>query len=89
MRRAPENPDAHFSLGVAYLQAGEVDSSVREFERVVALRPSSGRAHANLALLYWLKHDYPGADREAASARKAGVQPSSGLANAIREAVAR
>src|SRR5262249_1333230 len=85
VRTNPENSDAHFNLGVAWMMAGEFDSAQQEFERVVALNPRSGRAHVNLALLDWLKHDYPAAEREVASARKAGEEPSGELVRVIKK----
>jgi Flp pilus assembly protein TadD len=84
VRQNPQVSDAHFNLGVAYMMAGGFDSAQEEFERVVALKPTSGKAHVNLALLHWLKHDYPGAEREVASARKAGVEPSGELVRVIK-----
>lgn len=42
--------------GVTHYQAGRADKATAEFERAIALDPGNGRAHNNLGLLYFDRH---------------------------------
>lgn len=46
----PSNADFHISLGYFYLMEGQHTNAIRELETSIALNPSSGLAHYNLAL---------------------------------------
>ena len=46
--QAPEDSDAHFLLGQAYNQSGQLSEAAEAFRKVLALDPESAAAHHNL-----------------------------------------
>jgi Tfp pilus assembly protein PilF len=42
----------HLDLGIAYMETGDKDGAVREFNKTVALEPDNVTAHFRLATLY-------------------------------------
>lgn len=49
---APNSAPGWYRLGVVYLRTGQPAYAQQAFERAVALDPSLGKAHANLALAH-------------------------------------
>jgi tetratricopeptide (TPR) repeat protein len=81
-QRAQERPQdalAQLDLGVDLARAGQVDAAIQEIRRAVQLNPTIGRAHADLALLLFLRKDYDGALAEALAAQKNGFNPPADL----------
>jgi Flp pilus assembly protein TadD len=81
-QRAEEHRDlalAHVDLGVEQARAGQVEGAVQALRRAVELDPGIGRAHADLALLLYLRKDYAAAWHEAQAAEKNGFTPPSDL----------
>jgi Flp pilus assembly protein TadD len=86
-RRAQEHPNdalAHLDLGVEQARAGQLDGAVQALRHAVELDPAIGRAHADLALLLYLRKDYPAAWREAQAAEKSGFTPGADLRSLLR-----
>jgi tetratricopeptide (TPR) repeat protein len=46
------NPLIHLDLGIAYMETGDKDGAIREFNRTVLLEPDNVTAHFRLATLY-------------------------------------
>jgi Flp pilus assembly protein TadD len=81
-KRAQEHPNealAHVDLGVEQARAGQLEGAVQALRRAVELNPGIGRAHADLALLLYLRKDYPAAWHEAQAAQKNGFTPPADL----------
>jgi Flp pilus assembly protein TadD len=49
---APDSVDAHYLLGRASLESGDLDASIRELELAAKLSPASPEIHFNLAKAY-------------------------------------
>jgi tetratricopeptide (TPR) repeat protein len=49
---APDSVDAHYLLGRASLETGDLDAAIRELELAVKLSPASPEIHFNLAKAY-------------------------------------
>jgi len=60
---APEDPDLHFWLGIAYFRQGDDARAERAFETVTALRPEYARAYYNLGAVYFRQQRWPEAVR--------------------------
>ncbi len=60
---APENPDLHFWLGVAYFRQGDDARAERAFETATALRPEYARAYYNLGAVYFRQQRWSDAAR--------------------------
>lgn len=54
----PANPQAHFTLGSAYLEAGQAKEAIVELSRVLELQPGHLEAHYQLASSYWRIYQY-------------------------------
>lgn len=52
VREKPDDPEAHFSLGVYLLDSGNFQESVDAFMRVLRLAPENGRAYVTLGRAY-------------------------------------
>lgn len=48
LREAPDNADAHGSLGILYRQTGALDASLTHLKQAIALRPANPLAHRDL-----------------------------------------
>jgi tetratricopeptide (TPR) repeat protein len=46
--RVPDNPRAHYNLGVALDQAGQIPEAVRQYREAIRLKPTYVEAHNNL-----------------------------------------
>lgn len=62
--RDPESSEAHGNLGIQYAQLGRLREAAAEFERAIALDPSSEN-HYNLALVSFQAGDVLQAERSA------------------------
>jgi tetratricopeptide (TPR) repeat protein len=51
LKEKPDDPQAHFDLGVAYYISGDYEAAQREFEETVRLAPSHEHAHYYLGVL--------------------------------------
>lgn len=51
-RQAPLMPEAHYNLGYAYHQQGDLDRARLAYEKAVALSPAYVRAQVNLGAIY-------------------------------------
>src|SRR5262249_25948423 len=49
---APASVEAHYALGRLLLSGRDYGGALREFQRVVRLRPAEARAHEALATIY-------------------------------------
>src|SRR5262245_26494834 len=68
LKATPDNPRAHFDLGLAYYHLGQTGHATRAFERCIQLEDAYPAAHFQLALCHYRR----GAMGEcAAAARKA------------------
>lgn len=47
-----ENADMHYNLGTIYLHNKQYAEAIKEYERVLELRPSDAETHYNLGVLY-------------------------------------
>ena len=57
------NPEAHFLMGVAYLEAGHLDRAIQQFQRVLVLEALHGETHTILGGLFWQQGDLHAAKR--------------------------
>jgi Flp pilus assembly protein TadD len=81
-KRALDHPNhalAQVDLGVEQARAGQLDGAVQALRRALELDPGIGRAHADLALLLYLRKDYGAAWQEAQAAEKNGFTPPADL----------
>jgi tetratricopeptide (TPR) repeat protein len=86
-KHAEQHPNqalAQVDLGVEQARAGQLDGALQALRRAVDLDPGIGRAHADLALLLYLKKDYSAAWREAQAAQKNGFTPGADLSSILR-----
>ncbi len=87
-REAGEKPeprsarvDEHRNLGIAFYKTGMLDESVREFRRVVELRPSDGSAFFHLGLIHFKQAQWKQAVESFRAASDLGGAPPSVLHN--------
>ena len=80
--------EAHYNLGVAYLEAGQYSSAIPEFEAAIKLDPNFIGAHAALCRAYLEQNELENAGAAAAAALKidANYQPALLLCGIIIEA---
>jgi tetratricopeptide (TPR) repeat protein len=76
VRLAPASAEARYQLGIWLYHALLHPEAVRQFEKVVALRPLDTRAHDYLALNLEALGEAEGAGRAYAKAREANAGPS-------------
>jgi tetratricopeptide (TPR) repeat protein len=79
--REPEVPDVrvdeHRNLGIAFYRTGMLDESMREFRRVVELRPSDGGASFYLGLIHFRQAQWQQAmDAFKVAVERGGSRPS-------------
>jgi tetratricopeptide (TPR) repeat protein len=72
------------ALGSAYFRMGAFADAEREWRAAVAVDPTIGEVHNNLAVVCMLTERYDEAEREIALAEKAGFRVSSGLKNDLK-----
>ena len=73
--------EEHRNLGIAFFKTGMLDESVREFRRVVALRPSDGGAFFHLGLIHFKQAQWKQAIESFRAASDLGGAPPSVLHN--------
>ncbi|HEY2981903.1 MAG TPA: tetratricopeptide repeat protein [Anaerolineales bacterium] len=59
--QAAPDLNLHVEAGLKAKRAGDLDTAIREFKRVVELAPGMAAAHVNLGAAYYEKKDYAGA----------------------------
>jgi Flp pilus assembly protein TadD len=79
VQQAPDDPDAHYRLGLAMAQSGDFQAGLRELRKSIELRPSYGPAHSESAAIYYQLEDYAAAWREVKESRALGSEPPAGL----------
>jgi tetratricopeptide (TPR) repeat protein len=84
---APQPVPAGLSmaLGSAYFRLGRYEDAEREYKAAVAVTPSFGEAHSNLAALYLVTERYELAAAEVKSAEKSGFKVNPGLKSEIEK----
>ena len=85
----PNIRDGHYTLGRAYLNAGEYDEAIRHFQKVLEVDRDFIDGYHALALAYFGAHNLPGAQSAARAALKldATYQPARSLLEAIEPRV--
>jgi len=63
-KNTPDSEQAHFQLGYALGEKGEVDAAISEYNDLLRRAPGHGFAHFNLGSLFRRKDDMDGAVRE-------------------------
>ena len=81
LEKQPKNSRGHHYLGIIATRMGLLDRAEREFKAVLAIDPTYGDAHFNLAVLYisWDPPKWDQARSHYADALKKGVKPDAGL----------
>jgi tetratricopeptide (TPR) repeat protein len=84
---APQPVPAGLSmaLGSAYFRLGRHEEAEREYKAAIAVNPSFGEAHSNLAALYLVTERYDLADAEVTAAEKSGFKVNENLKAEIRK----
>jgi tetratricopeptide (TPR) repeat protein len=83
------NPLIHLDLGIAYMETGNKDAAVREFNRTVTLEPDNVTAHFRLATLYRTMGKKDEAKAEFAKANTLNREHDDSLHKRIADANAR
>lgn len=52
VKKNPDDPQAHFELGVEYEKCGRLRDAAGQFEETLRIQPRSAEAHFNLSVLY-------------------------------------
>jgi tetratricopeptide (TPR) repeat protein len=73
------------ALGSAYFRLGQHADAEREYKAAVAVMPSFGEAHSNLAALYLITGRYDLAETEIKFAEKSGFKVNPGLKSEIEK----
>jgi Flp pilus assembly protein TadD len=73
------------ALGSAYFRLGRHQDAEREYKAAVAVDPSFGEAHSNLAVLYLVTERYDLAEAEVKAAEKSGFKVNSNLKSDIEK----
>jgi tetratricopeptide (TPR) repeat protein len=81
----PTPPYISIAMGSAYFRTGAFADAEREWRDAVAVDPTLGEAHNNLAVVCMLTERYEEAEREIALAEKAGFRVSEGLKKDLKE----
>jgi tetratricopeptide (TPR) repeat protein len=55
VKKAPDNPFGHYSLGKSYEAAGLREKAIGAYRDCIELQPDAAWAHVNLAAIYFLK----------------------------------
>lgn len=72
------------ALGSAYFRLGQHEDAEREYKAALAVDPTFGEAHSNLAVVYLISGRYAEASREIEAAEKAGFKVNPKLKEEIR-----
>lgn len=87
LRRAVEldaaDADTRYDLALALYLAGEFGPAAEAFEAALRLRPGWGRAHYNLAMVYWNLRRYPQALAQARLAERYGIREAARVIAAL------
>jgi tetratricopeptide (TPR) repeat protein len=70
----PFTPEVHFLVGTALMKLERFEEAGKEFQNALALRPSFGEAHNNLAVVFYYRRDYPACWEHLRAAEHAGVR---------------
>jgi len=70
LKADPENPSAHYNLGLAYYHLGSIGNAIRAFEKAVAFDDAYPGAHFQLAVCHYRR----GAMSECASAARRAIE---------------
>jgi Flp pilus assembly protein TadD len=73
------------AIGSAYFRLGRHDDAEREYKAAIAVTPSFGEAHSNLAALYLMTGRYDLAEAEVKSAEKSGFKVNPNLKRDIEK----
>jgi tetratricopeptide (TPR) repeat protein len=60
---APDNPDAHNKVGIAYMERRRYDDAIREFEAAVKVNPGFTESWFHLGEVHEMNGDVEGAKR--------------------------
>ncbi|MCI0655678.1 MAG: hypothetical protein L0170_01230 [Acidobacteria bacterium] len=71
---SPFTPEVHFLVGTALMKLERFEEAGKEFQSALALRPSFGEAHNNLAVVLYYRRDYPACWAHLRAAEQAGVR---------------
>lgn len=64
IRRDPENPSAHYDLGMVYSKRGRFFQAQEAFDKAIFLKPNYHEAHAELGWVYYQLKQIPEAIEE-------------------------
>ncbi len=67
-------PKIYLFLGSAYFRKGMIKEALEQFEKALEINPDYGEAHNNLAVIYFLSHQYDMAWRHMRLAEKFGAK---------------
>lgn len=70
LRVAPGYGEAHYSLGKALVEEGQLDRAMQELEEAVRLDPAKAYSHYQLGRAYWKAGKTSAAQREFDLARQ-------------------
>jgi protein O-GlcNAc transferase len=82
---APVPAGLSMALGSAYFRLGRHEDAEREYKAAVAVMPSFGEAHSNLAALYLVTERYDLAEAEVKFAEKSGFKVNPALKSEIEK----
>jgi tetratricopeptide (TPR) repeat protein len=79
----PKSVEAHYNLGLAYVQAGETDKALEAFQKAIELRPDLIEAYINMGGVYFQQgklEESIRANQQALELRPDALQAHSNLA---------